>query len=70
MREKRGTLLIHNCCLGSQWRVKSSVGDRGVARNLLRGTKEGVWETVRVPGQSPGGGLGAKPPEAEAEDKC
>jgi len=40
---------------------------RGVARNLLRGTKEGVWGTEDpsgVQGQSPGGGLGAKPPEA------
>jgi len=41
--------------------------DRGVARNLLRGTKQGVWWTEApsgVQGQSPGVGLGAKPPEA------
>jgi len=42
--------------------------DRGVARNLLRGTKEGVWgwmSTSVVQGQSPGEGLGAK-----AGDTC
>jgi len=41
---------------------------RGVARNLVRGgTKQGVWGRKNpggVQGQSPGGGLGAKPPEA------
>jgi len=43
----------------------------GVARNLLRGTKEGVSGTEvpsGVHGQSPGGSLGAKRPEAG--DKC
>ena len=40
---------------------------RTVARNLLRGDKTGVWGQKTpggVQGQSPGGGLGAKPPEA------
>jgi len=41
--------------------------DRVVARNLLREGQNGVWGTEApsgVQGQSPGGGLGAKPPEA------
>jgi len=43
----------------------------GVDRNLLREDKEGVWgwkSSSGVQGQSPGGGLGAKPPLAR--DKC
>jgi len=42
-------------------------GGRGVARNLLRGTRQVVWgrkSPSGVQGQSPGGVLGAKPPEA------
>jgi len=42
---------------------------RGVARNLFRReTKPGDWgqkSPSGVQGQSPGGGLGAKPPEAQ-----
>jgi len=42
---------------------------RGIARNLFRrGTKPEDWgqkSPSGVQGQSPGGGLGAKPPEAE-----
>ena len=44
---------------------------RGVARNLLRGTSQGVWgrkSPSGVQGQSPSGGLGAKPVEARV--KC
>jgi len=47
---------------------------RGLARNLLRGDKTGGLGTEErkspsgVQGQSAGGGLGAKPPEAR--DKC
>ena len=41
-------------------------GGRGVARNLFRrGTKPGDWIEVPQRGPGPGGGLGAKPPEAE-----
>ena len=39
---------------------------RGVARNLLRGTKEEVWG--RGPEAEPQWALGSKPPEAG--DKC
>ena len=48
--------------------IVQSLENRGVARNLLRGgVKQGVWGTEvpsGVQGQSSGGGLGAKPPEA------
>ena len=40
---------------------------RGIARNLLGGGQNGVWGRKSPNGvqvQSPGGGLGAKPPEA------
>jgi len=47
-------------------------GPRGVARNLLWGDKRGGLgdgsPPGRVQGQSPGGDLEAKPPEAG--DKC
>jgi len=52
------------------WNCKKNyVVIRDVARNLLRGTKEGVWGRGQkslsgVQGQSPGVGLGWKPPEA------
>ena len=44
-----------------------STETRGIVRNLLRGTKQGVWGRKLpsgVQGQSPGGSLGAKPLEA------
>jgi len=36
----------------------------GIARNLLRGTKQAVWGSG-VQGQSPGGGLGRSPQKPE-----
>jgi len=45
--------------------AQDAVTNRGVARNLIWGTKERVWGTEvprRVQGQSPGEGLGVKPP--------
>jgi len=37
---------------------------RGIARNLLWGDKTGLGSPRGLQGQSPGGVLGAKPPEA------
>ena len=46
----------------------SSYESSGVARNLLRGTKEGVWETEvpqqRGPGAEPRWGSDSEAPEA------
>ena len=47
--------------------TSEDITTRGVAINLLRGTKQSVWGTEApsgVQGQSPDGSLGAKTPEA------
>ena len=66
MGSAEGLRIFRRCYIVGTLTNKANIS-RGVARNLLRGTKEGVWRTEVSqwgPAAEPLWGVGAKPSEA------